>query len=67
MAKKSEVFDYHERAEALERIVAELQNPDIHIDQATKLHAQGLKLIEELETYLKQAEVTVKKHIAEQE
>jgi len=65
MAKKTEDFDYRTKAEELEGIVAKLQNPDIQIDEATKLHAAGLKLIEELEKYLNQAEVEVKKHIAE--
>lgn len=62
MAKKAE-FDYRTKAAELERIVAELQNPDIQIDEATKLHAEGLKLIEELEAYLNQAEVEVKRHV----
>ena len=45
--------------------MAALQNPDIQIDEATKLHADGLKLVGELETYLNQAEITVKKHVAD--
>ena len=57
-------FDYRTKADALEKVVDELQNPDIQIDEATKLHAEGLKLIGKLETYLKQAEITVKKHVA---
>ena len=65
MAKKTGEFDYRAKAEELEKIVAELQNPDIQIDEATKLHAAGLKLIEELEAYLNQAEIEVKKHVAE--
>lgn len=65
MAKQSETFDYRKKADELEKIVAELQNPDIQIDEATKLHAAGLKLIEEIETYLNQAEIEVKKHVAE--
>jgi exodeoxyribonuclease VII small subunit len=64
MTKKSDVFDYGAKAAELEQIVADLQNPDIQIDEATKLHAAGLKLIDELESYLKQAEITVKKHVA---
>jgi len=56
-------FDYRAKTEELERIVAQLQNPDVQIDEATKLHTAGLKLIEELETYLNQAEVVVKKHL----
>lgn len=65
MAKKTDEFDYRAKAEELERVVAELQNPDIQIDEATKLHAAGLKLVEELEQYLNQAEVEVKKHLTE--
>jgi exodeoxyribonuclease VII small subunit len=64
MAKKNEAFDYRSKAAELEQIVADLQDPDIQIDQATKLHAAGLKLIGEIETYLNQAEQEVKKHVA---
>ncbi len=63
MVKKTE-FDYRTKALELEHIVAELQNPDIQIDEATKLHAAGLKLIGELEAYLNQAEIEVKRHVA---
>jgi exodeoxyribonuclease VII small subunit len=63
MAKKTD-FDYSAKVAELEQIVADLQNPEIDIADATKLHAAGLKLIDELEAYLKQAEVTVKKHVA---
>lgn len=63
MAKKTD-FNYRAKAEELDKIVAELQNPDIQIDEATKLHAAGIKLIAELEAYLNQAEVEVKKHLA---
>jgi len=61
MAEKK--FDYRTKAAALEYVVAKLQNPDIQIDEATKLHADGLKLIAELEAYLNQAEAEVKKHL----
>lgn len=63
MTKQAE-FDYRTKAAALEEVVEALQNPEIQIDEATKLHAEGLKLIGELEAYLKQAEITVKKHVA---
>ena len=63
MAKKTDEFDYRKKAAELEAIVADLQNPDIQIDEATKLHAAGLKLVAELEAYLNQAEVAVKKHL----
>jgi exodeoxyribonuclease VII small subunit len=63
MAKQTS-FEYRAKVDELDRIVAELQNPDIQIDEATKLHAAGVKLIEELEAYLNQAEVEVRKHVA---
>lgn len=63
MAKAQE-FDYTAKAAELEQVVSQLQAPEIQIDEATKLHAKGLKLASELEEYLKQAEITVKKHIA---
>jgi exodeoxyribonuclease VII small subunit len=63
VAKKSE-FDYRRKSQELEDIVSKLQNPEIQIDEATKLHAAGLKLIDELEVYLNQAEIEVNKHIA---
>lgn len=63
MAKQAE-FDYRKKSDKLEKIVEQLQDPDIQIDEAVKLHAAGLKLIEELEAYLNQAEVEVKKHVS---
>lgn len=65
MAQKTKDFDYQAKAAELERIVAELQNPDIDIAAATQLHASGLKLVSELETYLQKAEIEVRKHVAE--
>jgi exodeoxyribonuclease VII small subunit len=64
MVKKTDSFDYRTTSEALERIVAELQNPDIQIDEATRLHTEGLKLIQSLEAYLSQAEVEITKHVS---
>jgi len=55
MAKKTNEFDYRQQAAELDRVLAELQNPDIAIDEATRLHAAGLALIGELEAYLTQA------------
>lgn len=63
MTKKA-TFDYRKSAEALERVVLELQDPSIQIDEATKLHASGIKLIGEMETYLEQAKIEVKKHVS---
>lgn len=61
MAQKTQVFDYRKKAEELERVVSALQNPDIEIDEATKLHAEGLKLVEEIEDYLNDAEIVIQK------
>jgi exodeoxyribonuclease VII small subunit len=63
VTKKTD-FDYRSKASELEHVIEELQNPDIQIDEATTLHATGLKLIGELEAYLSQAEIIVKKHTA---
>lgn len=65
MAKKSEDFDYSAKTVELESILAQLQDSEIQIDDATKLHASGLKLLDELEMYLKQAENEVRKHTSE--
>lgn len=65
MAKKSDTVDYQAKSAELEQVLADLQNPDIQIDEATKLHTAGLQLIAELETYLKQAENEVRKHVGE--
>jgi exodeoxyribonuclease VII small subunit len=65
MAKKAEEFDYREKADELERIIMALQDPAIQIDEATKLHAAGLRLVSEMEAYLNQAEIVVKKHVAD--
>ena len=67
MAKKTIDFEYRAKAGELEQIVAALQNPAIEIDEATKLHAAGLKLVAEIEAYLSQAEIEVKKHTASTE
>jgi len=67
MAKKTEEFDYRLKAEALESILAKLQRPDIEIDEATRLHTEGMQLVRELETYLEKAEIIVKKHVADNE
>jgi exodeoxyribonuclease VII small subunit len=65
MMTKKDAFDYRTKAAELEQVLADLQDPEIQIDEATKLHARGLKLAEEIETYLKQAENAVRKHAAE--
>jgi exodeoxyribonuclease VII small subunit len=48
--------NYQSLSAELETVVAALQNPDVQVDEAVQLYEQGLKLITELESYLKQAE-----------
>jgi exodeoxyribonuclease VII small subunit len=67
MAKRTTTFDYGRKAAELEETIAKLQAPDIQIDEATKLHVAGLKLVDELEAYLNQAEITVKKRMMDSE
>jgi exodeoxyribonuclease VII small subunit len=61
MPKKTETFDYAAKSTELERIVTELQNPEIDIAEATALHTAGIKLIGELEAYLTKAEIEIRK------
>ncbi|MCA9337367.1 exodeoxyribonuclease VII small subunit [Candidatus Saccharibacteria bacterium] len=58
MANKS----YRELKEQLDEVLARLQQDDIDIDEAMKLHQHGTKLVTELETYLKTAENKITKH-----
>lgn len=62
MAEKK--FDYTKKARELDEVLAKLQDPDIQVDEATQLYDAGLKLVDELEAYLNQAENTVRKHVA---
>jgi exodeoxyribonuclease VII small subunit len=65
MAKKTEpTFDYQAKSAELEQILVRLQDADIAVDEAGKLHAAGLLLVKELEAYLKQAENEVRRHVA---
>jgi exodeoxyribonuclease VII small subunit len=60
-------FDYTAKARELDEVLARLQDPDIQVDEATKLYDAGLKLVDEIEAYLNQAENTVRKHVATSE
>ena len=66
MPKKTSTFDYQAKALELETLLTDLQNPNIQIDAATKLHTKGIALTKELEIYLQQAELEVRKHISEE-
>ncbi len=53
--------DYQSVSEKLDAVLAKLQAPDVHVDEAVKLYEQGLALIATLEKQLKQAENKIQK------
>ncbi|HSW66598.1 MAG TPA: exodeoxyribonuclease VII small subunit [Bacillota bacterium] len=48
--------NYQSLQAELDEVLASLQRPDIHVDEAVQLYEQGLKLVAELEKALKTAE-----------
>lgn len=55
MAHKAS-HSYQAQSQRLDEIMAALQAPDLTIDQATELYEEGIKLVTELQAYLKTAE-----------
>ena len=53
--------DYQALSLELDEVLAKMQQPDVRVDEAVTLYEQGLKLIEELEKHLHQAENKIKK------
>lgn len=53
--------NYQDLSEKLDAVLAKLQAPDVHVDEAVKLYEEGLKLIAVLEKHLKQAENKIEK------
>lgn len=45
----------------LDDLITQLQNPDVDIDEAIKLHGEATKIIKQLDTYLKDTELKIKK------
>lgn len=54
-------LDYAKLNRELETIVDQLQTADLDIDEAVKLYERGMKIIKDLEAYLKTAENKVSK------
>lgn len=52
---------YRDLKTELDEVMAKLQDSELDIDEATKLHEKGVGLVAELEKYLKQAEVKIEK------
>jgi exodeoxyribonuclease VII small subunit len=51
--------DYQTLSDELDQVLAGLQTPGVHVDEAVKLYEQGLKLVEELEKHLGRAEIKI--------
>ena len=66
MAKQA-TFDYAAKTAELEGILTQLQDSGTPLDKAMELHTAGLKLVGEIETFLKLAENEVQKHLAKAE
>ena len=58
MSKKD---NYQKLKQQLDEVVATLQNEELDVDKAMDQYEQGMKLIQQLETYLKDSEAKVKK------
>ena len=67
MKQDEKPFDYQVKMTELETLLAELQQPDISIDEALQMHEKGTKLAQEISDYLESAEVTIRKRIAQSE
>lgn len=65
MKKQDETFDYAANIAELEAVVAQLQNSEVSLDEAIKLHEKGKALSAALQAYLDKAELVVRKHMAE--
>ncbi|HTH72504.1 MAG TPA: exodeoxyribonuclease VII small subunit [Candidatus Pristimantibacillus sp.] len=55
------VQDYQTLNDQLETVLAKLQAPDVHVDEAVKLYEEGLKLIAAMQKHLEQAENKIEK------
>lgn len=61
MAQKEQSNTYQQLSSDLDRILAELQKPDIAVDDAVKLYEQGTKVVAELEKHITKAENKLQK------
>ncbi|HUY53232.1 MAG TPA: exodeoxyribonuclease VII small subunit [Candidatus Dormibacteraeota bacterium] len=57
MVKK---FVYIERRNDLEKILNELQSPDLDLEEAVSKYKEGLSLVEEIEVYLNKTKNMIK-------
>lgn len=55
LSMATKVINYHKLNEELDIILNELQSGELNIDEAVKKYEHGMKIVSELETYLKTA------------
>lgn len=53
---KTKQANYQEMSAELDEILAALQNPAVHIDEAVALYERGLQLVARLEARIKETE-----------
>lgn len=58
-------IDYAKTMAELEEVLARLQDAGTPLDEAMRLHEKGKKLVAALEEYLKDAEIIVKRQVAD--
>lgn len=63
MAKQNS--DYMGMQAQLDEILRRLQSDDIELQEAIELHKKGKELVDQQQTYLKEAENTITKHISD--
>lgn len=56
MAKSKGEVNYQELKSELDQIMLSLQEEDLDVDKALEHYQRGLELVQQLETYLKDAE-----------
>jgi len=61
MAKTSDKISYQSPSDQLDGVLAQLQEPDIQVDEAVKLYEQGLQLIKQCEAVLAKAENSIQR------
>jgi exodeoxyribonuclease VII small subunit len=56
VAKSKDEVNYQELKSELDQIMLSLQEEDLDVDKALEHYQRGLELVQQLETYLKDAE-----------
>ncbi|MBP9761670.1 exodeoxyribonuclease VII small subunit [Candidatus Saccharibacteria bacterium] len=64
MSDTNEQFDYAAKTKQLEALLERMQTDDIKLDEALELHKTGKALIAQIEEYLQEAEIVIKKQLS---